>query len=349
MKKLNTVVVLILFCNIYYAYAQNQKLVGNIKGLGNGSVTFIYEIDGNTVYDTVSAVKDIFTYYPMSSDDKRVLLRLGSLPSAPFWYEPNSVTVSGSMNEPSRLVFTGGYENNVLNEYKRVVEWTYERKRAGNPDLSALYYEQEREDALRFIKEHQNSLTGAYLLYWHTVLYKENIETYWDLYKQLSPSMQASFYGAEALKRILIIENEPTIGKPAPNFLLPDTSGATFSLNSIKGKYTLIDFWGHWCNPCIRAFPKLKEIDSTYKESLIVIGVAAEYESDKGVWIKTIKKHRADWIQLSELKADKGDVNTQYNITAFPTYILIDKKGIIIERSLDLETIEKKLAVLEDL
>ncbi|MEO6289576.1 MAG: DUF547 domain-containing protein [Ginsengibacter sp.] len=50
------------------------------------------------------------------------------------------------------------------------------------------------------------------------------------------------------------------------------------SLNQIKSKLTIIDFFGTWCIPCIKALPHLEEIQNEFKDKVAVILVSNEAE-----------------------------------------------------------------------
>lgn len=159
--------------------------------------------------------------------------------------------------------------------------------------------------------------------------------------------MKKSYYGAEVVKRINIIKNQPVVGKKALDFTLADTSGKKVSLSSFQGKYVLLDFWGHWCSPCIGAFPDLVKIHEQYADKLVMIGIAAEYRDDKNLWTKAIKKGNATWIQVSELQGDGGKINAKYNIVEWPTYFLVDQNGVIVSRVNHVDELKKALELIK--
>ena len=127
---------------------------------------------------------------------------------------------------------------------------------------------------------------------------------------------------------------------------MADTMGVKHSLATYRGKYVLLDFWGHWCGPCIRAMPKVNALHQQYPDKLAVIGIAMESPNSAPLWKKAIRQHQIVGLQLSELQTDEGPVISGYNINAFPTYMLLDPKGALVMRTSSVDDITKKLAAL---
>ena len=50
----------------------------------------------------------------------------------------------------------------------------------------------------------------------------------------------------------------------------------SISLNALKGKIVLIDFWATWCSPCVEAMPHLMELQAKYPNKLQVITITDE-------------------------------------------------------------------------
>jgi len=55
------------------------------------------------------------------------------------------------------------------------------------------------------------------------------------------------------------------INMPAPKFTLANLKGETVSLEKLKGKVVIIDYWATWCGPCIASFPGMQKAVDKYK------------------------------------------------------------------------------------
>lgn len=121
-------------------------------------------------------------------------------------------------------------------------------------------------------------------------------------------------------------------------------SNKEINIGEIK-KYILLDFWGTWCKPCLASTPALKKINEKYQnENFQLISIARD-ESENEVK-SYLKNEKISWINLFDASSNPKICNN-YAIYAFPTFVLIDPNGIIIERvtgANGLENIKKLLS-----
>lgn len=61
------------------------------------------------------------------------------------------------------------------------------------------------------------------------------------------------------------------IRKKMPAFQLTKTDGTPVSLESLKGKVVVLDFWATWCVPCKRSFPAMQMALERYKKDTGVV------------------------------------------------------------------------------
>ncbi len=73
-------------------------------------------------------------------------------------------------------------------------------------------------------------------------------------------------------------EKEGEAFRVAPNFSLKNLSGEGVSLDHLKGKVVLVDFWATWCPPCRKSIPELVELQKKYRnKGLVVLGISMDH------------------------------------------------------------------------
>ncbi|TDN38903.1 AhpC/TSA family protein [Hymenobacter sp. UV11] len=329
------------------ALAQTQ-LTGDIVGMGTRTAEYHYTRQGQDYTDTLRVANGHFAHSIPATDDGMgtIIVResAGSFESQQFWVEPGTVHFQGTVQQLGKLDATGTPENNVLSDFNHTVQWKdYGKPLKSEADYQAL----QAQDTRQFIKAHPAARTSAFQLYWQTIMQPTYpVAEYEKLLQGLKPTVRQSWYGQQAAKRLVILHNQPAVGKPVADFTLADTAGTQHSLATYRGKYVLLDFWGHWCSPCVRAMPQVNALHQQYADKLTIIGVAMESASSAPLWKKAIRQHHVPGLQLSDLQEAKGPVITGYNINAFPTYMLLDPQGKLVARTNDVEEITKKLAAL---
>ena len=138
--------------------------------------------------------------------------------------------------------------------------------------------------------------------------------------------------------------NHPYVGFRAPNFIAKDLKGKTIKL---KEGYTLLDFWGSWCTPCIALVPHLVEIHEHYP-ALNIISIANERDKTTMPKLKKlIGEYNMAWTHTSEILNDSTNMASRYAVSSFPTTFIIDPFGNVVFRgtgSNDTAKLKKKLA-----
>jgi cytochrome c biogenesis protein CcmG/thiol:disulfide interchange protein DsbE len=69
----------------------------------------------------------------------------------------------------------------------------------------------------------------------------------------------------------------------APDFTLTDASGKQVRLSDYRGKVVLLNFWATWCAPCKAEVPWFVDLQKTYADDLVVLGVSFDEDGWKSV------------------------------------------------------------------
>jgi len=144
-------------------------------------------------------------------------------------------------------------------------------------------------------------------------------------------------------------ENLSLKGKPSPEFNnYENFKGGKTSLKDLRGNYVYIDVWATWCGPCKREIPYLKKLEEEFKGKKIkFVSISVDRETAKEAWKKMIIDKKMGGIQLFALKGDS--FAKDYKINSIPRFILLDKKGNIVNANMSRPSNTKTKEVLTNL
>jgi len=121
--------------------------------------------------------------------------------------------------------------------------------------------------------------------------------------------------------------------KVSPNVTWTE-DGKKASLNDLKGKVVLLNFWATWCGPCIKEMPDLSSISEELKSKdfrMIGMNVFQQEKSAKvGDFLKS-NPVKYTILDGNQEVVDAFGEATGENIEAVPTTFIIDKNGKIAE------------------
>src|SRR5436190_21459373 len=76
-----------------------------------------------------------------------------------------------------------------------------------------------------------------------------------------------------------VLAKAPKPAPVAPAFTLPGLKGDV-TLESLRGKAVLVDFWASWCGPCRQSFPWMNDLQRKYGDKGLAI-VAVNLDKDR--------------------------------------------------------------------
>ncbi|SFG92109.1 Thiol-disulfide isomerase or thioredoxin [Pedobacter insulae] len=265
------------------------------------------------------------------------------------------IRIVGEASLVQLAMVTGDDENNSFNVYKQQIKADEQRvheitiaifnsKYHDKPlsgDANAL---QEEATAARFrtyqkqkdfVTDHPGAFASVFLMSRLQNLYNAN--DYTKVWNSMSDKYK-NHPAAKGINAYIAKISNTLAGATAAAFERKDKDGKVVNLNTFKGKTILLDFWGSWCAPCRASHPHLKTLYDKYKgKGFEIIAIAQErgktIEESQASWLKAIADDGINWVHiLNQDGIEKQDIVKSYQVTAFPTKILVDQNGKVILR-----------------
>jgi thiol-disulfide isomerase/thioredoxin len=149
--------------------------------------------------------------------------------------------------------------------------------------------------------------------------------------------------------RLTLVANRFALlrGLPAPELrdIVAWKNSAPLKLADLKGKCVLLDFWGHWCGPCVYQMPRTFDLyDRFAKQGLVVIGVHVEFteanvDSVEKLDAKLTSVRKTVWhgrdipypVAIVRPQGRRSAVSDDYGIHGYPGHLLIDRGGNVVD------------------
>lgn len=115
-------------------------------------------------------------------------------------------------------------------------------------------------------------------------------------------------------------------GKAMPGLQVSDWLNGQVKPEDMKGKVVVVDFYATWCGPCMAAIPHNNEMLKKYKDKgLVIVGVCTSNRGQE-IMAENAKQHGVEY----PIARDPGQKSAKaWAVHYFPTYAIVDRKGIV--------------------
>ncbi|MCU4174080.1 TlpA family protein disulfide reductase [Carboxylicivirga sp. N1Y90] len=294
------------------------------------------------------------------NDNKKIPLIISDAMPSAIVENKKELTIDG--NHETQTLWKA---NQLVNQFEEFIN-----KQASNfPDsLLSTDFEYHRDSVFRLIEnskndcqsriqllieKHSNSIlplllvqlkAGNHLLF----DYNKDAEIYYRidelLYQKYANYQPVNNFHmrVDSLRRWMTYTSVSNPGRPLPDISVPNAWGDPIALSSFKDKNTLFVLWNSQ-NESSRIFTKqLRRWSRPYRLKGLEICMIS-LDTDKEKWKKAIKEDNLPYWHLSDLKGEKSAVYSDLGLNSLPTFLLVDKDGIIIAKNKDLNSLTNTL------
>jgi peroxiredoxin len=116
----------------------------------------------------------------------------------------------------------------------------------------------------------------------------------------------------------------------APEVSFTDIKGNKISLDQLKGKVVMVNFWATSCTTCVGEMPEMiKTYEKYHAQGLEYVAVAMSY--DRPDYVVNFTETRQ--LPFNVVLDLDGKFASQFgNVNMTPTTFVIDKQGVIIKK-----------------
>lgn len=113
---------------------------------------------------------------------------------------------------------------------------------------------------------------------------------------------------------------------PAYDFTMQTLSGGTFQLETMRGRWVILNFWATWCAPCLDEMPALQAIANERSGQLALFGINMREGADE---IRTyMSRYRISFPIL--INPDESVSNNYQLSLGIPQTVIITPDGRMV-------------------
>ncbi|CAD5228695.1 unnamed protein product [Bursaphelenchus xylophilus] len=119
-----------------------------------------------------------------------------------------------------------------------------------------------------------------------------------------------------------------------------DANHSAVSADEFKNKIVGLYFSGHWCPPCRKFTPVLKDFYERSSADLEIVFISRDHTEKQ--MMNYLKESHGKWLYIKTNTENYKKLNKKYNVLSIPTLILVKPDGTTFESDVVEEIFESK-------
>lgn len=307
------------------------RLEGRLRNMNQGEF-WVYSPDGSMAgIDTIKVRDGRFAYELDLEEDATLVVVFPNYSEQPVFARPGkSVNIKGDATHLKEMIIQGTKDNEDMTSLRMELN-----------DLAPL----DIPAAIsRFVEEHPKSPASVY------AVQRYLLTSYEPSYKEALRLTKLMLKSQPDNKTLLMLSRQlPRLqgaqpGSKLPAFTAKDVKGSKVTEASLKADVNVVSTWATWSYQSTAAQQQLRKLKKKYDDRLAIVSICLDAKvSDCR---QRISRDSISWPTVCDGRQWDTPLLTTFGMADVPDIVLVDGKGSVIARGLNVQQLEERIGAL---
>ena len=304
------------------------KLEGRLRNINQGEF-WVYSTDGGIAgFDTIAVRNGRFSYEIELRSPSTLVVVFPNYSEQPVFAEPGeNVHIKGDATHLKEMIIEGTDDNEYMTELRMELNET------APPDVSKV--------VSAYIREHLESPASIYLLNRYFLLtrtpdYQQALKLV-DLMLKERPDNGELI---ELQKQLKALQGGALKSK-LPAFTATDVKGGKVTEKALKAKLNVVSVWASWSYSSTDQQRRLKTLKDKYGDKLGIVSICID--GRPADCKQRVQRDSLKWSTVCDGRMWNTPLLAKFGLGDVPANLIIDEKGVVIERNLQPQKLEERV------
>jgi len=304
------------------------KLEGRLRNINQGEF-WVYSTDGGIVgFDTIAVRNGRFSYEIELRMPTTLVVVFPNYSEQPVFAEPGEkVHIKGDATHLREMIIEGTDDN------ERMTEFRMELNETAPPDVPKV--------VTNYIREHLESPASIYLLKRYFLL--TSTPDYLQALKLVDLMLKETPDNGQliALQKQLKSLQGGALKSKLPIFTATDVKGNKVTEKALKAKLNVVSVWASWSYTSGDQQRRLKSLKDKYGDKLGIVSICIDGRPAECK--QRVERDSLKWANVCDGRMWNTPLLAKFGLGDVPANLIIDEKGVIIERNLQPQRLEERV------